>query len=116
MAPKNLSAAIPDVIVTASYWACVPIMAGWFSCAVIEDALMRWILREGAASVTFIILESKVTQMILKRTGRFIYAVSEDASAVLLLMRGFAMGTQNIAKIMLIEEKRNGMLSAAKII
>mmetsp|Transcript_27208 Transcript_27208/g.40919 ORF Transcript_27208/g.40919 Transcript_27208/m.40919 type:complete len:94 (-) Transcript_27208:83-364(-) len=93
MAPKNLSAATPDVIIKASYWAYVPIMADWFSCAVKKDALMRWISREGVASVIFIKLEIKVTQMILKRTGRFIYAVSEDALAMLLLMRGFAMGT-----------------------
>ena len=82
---------------------------------------MRWISREGAASVIFIRLEIKVTQMILKRTGRFIYALSEDALAMLLLMRGVAMGTQNIAKIMLIEEKRNvaihqSIQSATKII
>jgi hypothetical protein len=41
MAPKNLSAAIPDVIIKASYWACVAIMADWFSYAVKKDALMR---------------------------------------------------------------------------
>ena len=73
-------------------------------------------MREGAASAIFIKLEIKANQMmILKRTGRFIYAVSEDASAMLLLMRGFAMGTQHMAVIIVLMKLERNVTAHQRI-